>query len=385
MSEAERPRILIVDDEEAILETMTFTFMDLYDVLTTSDPTQALEIMEENQPVAVVITDQRMPGMTGVELLRETYDRFPETVRIILTGFADSEATIKAINDGHIYGYVNKPWEPDELKAIVRRAAELHALTLENRRLLDDLRDANLFLAAVMDRLRTGAIALDREGIVRAVNQPAKAFIGIEDEMVGQPIDAIMAKEHLTELATRVRTLAEDSGGSFEEIDLPIGPGHRVRVSNQALTDERGETMGRVILFKEISHEPLTRDFEEIIGRLAQAKADAEGETRAALEAAQGELTALGERVSAAGIESANMSELAERVSRTRTAIEKWLDVDDTLAGEDYPDAQLLRDRLNIAAQRWPRSESMPEGVVALSRAVEHYYESGENRRQRIL
>ena len=68
-----------------------------------------------------------MPGMTGVELLKRVYERFPETVRIILTGFADSEATIKAINDGHIYGYVNKPWEPDELKTIVRRAVELHA------------------------------------------------------------------------------------------------------------------------------------------------------------------------------------------------------------------------------------------------------------------
>ena len=93
MSENERQRILIVDDEEAILETMTFTFMDVYEVLTTSDPTNAIGIMEENAPIAVVITDQRMPGMTGVELLSEVYDRFPETIRIILTGFADSEAT----------------------------------------------------------------------------------------------------------------------------------------------------------------------------------------------------------------------------------------------------------------------------------------------------
>ncbi len=315
-------------------------------------------MMAENAPIAVVITDQRMPGMTGVELLRETYDRFPETVRIILTGFADSEATIKAINDGHIYGYVNKPWEPDELKAIVARATQLHALTLENRRLVDDLRNANLFLAAVMDRLRTGAIALDSGGIVRAVNQPAKAFIGIEGDVVGRPIDAIMAKEHLAELATRVRTLAMDSGGSFEEIDLPIGPGHRVRVSNQALENDQGETMGRVILFKEISHEPLTRDFEEIIGRLSETRADSEGATRVALETSQAALAELGARVSAAGIESANMSELAERVSRTRTAIENWLDVDDALAGEDYPDAQLLRDRMRVAAQRWPRRRS---------------------------
>ena len=385
MSEPERPRILIVDDEEAILETMTFTFMDLYEVLTTSDPTQALQIMEENQPIAVVITDQRMPGMTGVELLSETYQRFPETVRIILTGFADAEATVKAINDGHIYGYVNKPWEPDELKAIVKRATELHLLTRENRSLVDELRYANLFLAAVMDRLRTGAIALDRDGIVRAVNQPAKAFIGLESDIQGHSIDDILGKEHLTELADRVRTLADESGGSFEEVDIGIGPGHRLRISNQALADSNGETMGRVIMFKEISHEPLTRDLEELIGRVSQTKSPASGALREVLETTLLDLVRLGDRVSGVGVESANMSELKERVSRIRTAIGNWLDVDDALVGDAYPDAQMLRDRLNIAAQRWPSSEPMPDGLVGLSKAVEDYYETGENPRQRIL
>lgn len=385
MSESERPRILIVDDEEAILETMTFTFMDLYEVLTTSDPTQALQIMEENQPIAVVITDQRMPGMTGVELLSETYQRFPETIRIILTGFADAEATVKAINDGHIYGYVNKPWEPDELKAIVKRATELHLLTRENRSLVDELRYANLFLAAVMDRLRTGAIALDRDGIVRAVNQPAKAFIGLESDIQGHSIDDILGKEHLTELADRVRTLADESGGSFEEVDIGIGPGHRLRISNQALADSNGETMGRVIMFKEISHEPLTRDLEELIGRVSQTKSPASGALREVLETTLLDLVRLGDRVSGVGVESANMSELKERVSRIRTAIGNWLDVDDALVGDAYPDAQMLRDRLNIAGQRWPSSEPMPDGLVGLSKAVEDYYETGENPRQRIL
>ncbi len=381
MSQAEPPRILIVDDEEAILETMTFTFMDHYDVLTTSDPKTAISILEENQPVSVVITDQRMPGMTGVELLKEVYKRFPETVRIILTGFADSEATINAINDGHIYGYVNKPWEPDELKTIVRRASELHALTIENRRLLDDLRHANLFLAAVMDRLRMGAIAIDSEGIVRAVNQPAVAFIGLEGDILGRSIGEVMSRQDLAELAASVRKLAEESGGSFEEVDLSVGGGHRIRISNQALAGENGETIGRVILFKEISHEPLTGDFEEIVGRVSGTK----GAVREVLEDA---LTALGEletTVSAARIDSANMSELVERVSRTRTAIGNWLDVDDALVDDEFPDAQLLRDRLNVASQRWPRSEPPPERVIQLARAVEEYYETGENARDRIL
>lgn len=381
MSQPERPRILIVDDEEAILETMTFTFMDLYDVLTTADPTKALAILKENQPVSVVITDQRMPGMTGVELLKEVYEKFPETVRIILTGFADSDATIKAINDGHIYGYINKPWEPDELKAIVRQATELHLLSLENRRLVDDLRDANLFLAAVMDRLSMGAIALDRDGIVRAVNKPAVTFIGLDEDIRGLSINEVMSRKELVELGDKVRMLADESGGSFEEVDLGIGGGHRIRISSQALAGEGDDTIGRVILFKEISHEPLTRDFEEIVGRVSATL----GALRENLEEALAALAELDERVSEARIESVNMSELVERVSRTRTAIGNWLDVDDELVGDEFPDAQLLRDRLNVASHRWPSSESLPERVVQLGKAVEEYYETGENARERIL
>ena len=236
-----------------------------------------------------------------------------------------------------------------------------------------------------MDRLRTGAIALDRDGIVRAVNQPAKAFIGLESDIQGHSIDDILGKEHLNELADRVRTLAEESGGSFEEVDIGIGPGHRLRISNQALADSNGETMGRVIMFKEISHEPLTRDLEELIGRVSQTKSPASGALREVLEGALPDLARLFDRVSGVGVESANMSELKERVSRIRTAIGNWLDVDDALVGDAYPDAQMLRDRLNIAGQRWPSSEPMPDGVVGLSKAVEDYYETGENPRQRIL
>ncbi len=381
MTDNNLPKILIVDDEEAILETMTFTFMDEYEVLSTSDPTKAMGLLEENDPIAVVITDQRMPGMTGVDLLKQVYERFPATIRIILTGFADSEATVKAINDGHIYGYINKPWEPDELKTIVKRASELHTLTLQNLRLVDDLRDANLFLEGVMDRLRTGAIAIDRDGIIRAVNRPAVAFLGLSDDVRGRGINDVMSQKGLEDLSESIRVLAQDSGGSFEEVDVPVGKGHRVRISSQSLVNEEGEAMGRVVLFKEISHEPLTRKFEEIVDRITATK----GPLREALEGSQKTLEVLGLRVREAGVESANMLELGERVSRTRTAMSNWLDVDETLANEDYPDVQMLRDRLLVASKRWPRSDELPQQVVALSQAVEAYYESGENPRHRVL
>ena len=121
MSDPARDRILIVDDEEAILETMAFTFEDDYDVLTAPNADAGLALLAENAPVAVVISDQRMPGTTGVEFLSRVYEQHPATTRIILTGFADMDATIKAINDGHVYAYVTKPWEPDDLKQVVRR------------------------------------------------------------------------------------------------------------------------------------------------------------------------------------------------------------------------------------------------------------------------
>ena len=122
------PKLLVVDDEEAILETMTFTFEDDYDVVTSSDARRALDLLDDHAPVSVVITDQRMPEMTGSEFLAEVYARHPDTSRIILTGFADMASTVEAINNGHVYAYVNKPWESDELKTVVRRAYEHHEI-----------------------------------------------------------------------------------------------------------------------------------------------------------------------------------------------------------------------------------------------------------------
>src|SRR5262245_47412216 len=179
MAMSPRPRILVVDDEEAILETMTFTFEDDYEVLTSSSARDALALLEREGPVAVVISDQRMPEMTGVEFLAKVFALHPTTVRIILTGFADMDAIIRSINDGHVYAYITKPWEPDQLKQVVRRAVEHHALAVENERLVRDVRGANPFLEAVMDELDTGALAVDADGIVRAANRLAREYLGL--------------------------------------------------------------------------------------------------------------------------------------------------------------------------------------------------------------
>jgi CheY-like chemotaxis protein len=372
------PRILIVDDEEAILETMAFTFMDLYEVFTSTDAREALDILDEKAPIACVITDQRMPGMTGVEFLAEASQRHPETVRIMLTGFADAEATIQAINDGHVYAYVNKPWEPDELKQTVKRAVEHNLLAAENGRLVGELRNTNSFLEAVMDRLGTGALAVDAEGIVRAANKPAREYLALRDDPRGKPLPTILTKLGIENLGEIVVRLLDEPAGSFEEVQLSVGGCPvRLRISAQRLDEQ----VGSVILFKEVSHEPLRRRFEEIVAAISQT----DGHLRPGLEEAVKDLRDVASSARQLGVSSPRMTELNERVSRTQTAIQSWLDVDDLISREEYPDAQLLLDRMRIASQRWPHASALPERVAALHQLVETYYESGENPRKRVL
>jgi CheY-like chemotaxis protein len=382
MKAPERSRILVVDDEEAILETMTYTFEDDYQVLTATSARQALEMLELDGRVAVVISDQRMPEMTGVEFLSKVFEMEPTTTRIILTGFADMDAIIRAINDGHVYAYITKPWEPADLKQVVRRGVDRHALAVENQRLLSDLQDANVILQAVMDQLDTGAIAVDATGVVRAANKPARDWLGLEGDPRGRALQEVLETAKLESLGGAADRISSDDEVNYQEVDLDRGTRRvRLRVAVQALIDPEGRDLGRVILAREISHEPLRRRFDELLAAIVECG----GEIRGVLEKSLVELRALQGQVSGSTIGSPGMAELADRISRSQTAIEYWLDVDASLAREDYPEAQLLLDRTRIAVSRWPLPDQLPARVRDLARRVEAYYESGENSKQRTL
>jgi FixJ family two-component response regulator len=380
MASPEKTRILVVDDEEAILETMTFTFEDDYDVLTATSARDGLAKLDDHAPVAVVISDQRMPEMTGVEFLARVFESHPSTARIILTGFADMDATIGAINDGHVYSYVTKPWEPDDLREVVRRAVEHHRLARENERLVAELRDANVFLRGVIDELDTGALAVDRAGFVRAANRRARSYLGLAADPGGERLDEVLAGGKLGELAAAIGRLA-DGDSEFEELEIETPKRHRVRVVVHPLARDGGEALGRVVLMREISHEPLRRRFEELVEGIARE----DGTLREPLEKIQADLRVLASEAQAADVDSPGLAELGERASRTVTAIDSWLAVDDTLCREDYPDAQLLRDRMRVATSRWPLPDRVPPRVQELARRVEAYYESGENTKQPVL
>jgi CheY-like chemotaxis protein len=382
MDQPQRDRILIVDDEEAILETMQFTFEDDYDVLATVDAAEALDLLEKNAPVAVVISDQRMPNMTGVEFLTKVFEAHPETVRIILTGFADMDAIIQAINDGHVYAYITKPWEPEDLKQVVRRAVDHHRLTVENDRLLQNLGRSNVLLEGVMERLDQGALAIDADGVVQASNTLARQYLGQSDDPRGRGLEEVLCGECLDELRTTAFELAADEDASHADLELDVGGmALRLRVTVRNLSGPSGASLGTVVFFREISHEPQRRRFDDLVGELLEA----DGDLREPMETAVAELRTLGAELRGSPVGSPGKDELRERSARTVTALENWLSIDDSLAREDYPDAQLLQDRMRVALARWPRPDGVPVRVRELASRVEAYYDSGENSKQRTL
>lgn len=134
-----KPKMLVVDDEPDNLDLLYRTFRRDFNVLRAESGVMALEVLATEGEVAVIISDQRMPEMKGTEFLSKTVPQFPDTMRIILTGFTDVEDLVEAINSGQVYKYITKPWDPNELKAVVQRAVETYDLLKQRT---DELRRA---------------------------------------------------------------------------------------------------------------------------------------------------------------------------------------------------------------------------------------------------
>lgn len=145
--------ILIVDDQQEILNTLERLFKVDYEVYTAISGMDALDILKD-QEVAVILSDQRMPKMDGVTFLKQTIATHPDTVRLMITGYADIEATIGAVNEANIYQYVSKPFEPEDLKKIVAQAIERYDLIKKNQALQTELTQANKKLSSEKEALQ---------------------------------------------------------------------------------------------------------------------------------------------------------------------------------------------------------------------------------------
>ncbi|MBE9129531.1 MULTISPECIES: SpoIIE family protein phosphatase [unclassified Coleofasciculus] len=148
MSQADKLKLMVVDDEPDNLDLLYRTFRRDFRVFKADGAMSALRILDEEGEMAIIISDQRMPLMNGTEFLSKTVDRFPETIRILLTGYTDVEDLVEAINSGKVFKYITKPWNPENLKLVVQQAAETYrVLKTRTNELRRALRREELFNA----------------------------------------------------------------------------------------------------------------------------------------------------------------------------------------------------------------------------------------------
>jgi signal transduction histidine kinase len=169
-----RPTLLVVDDEPEVLHSVHDLFRLDYRVLTCVRGEEALKILESDEDVQVVMSDQRMPGMSGVEVLRHAKRLRPAVTRLLFTAYADIKAVIDAINQGAVYRYITKPWDPDELQATVRQAVDHYNLVVEKARLVSELQETNRRLVE-SNRLKGAFI----EVASHELNTPVAVVLGI--------------------------------------------------------------------------------------------------------------------------------------------------------------------------------------------------------------
>src|SRR5438270_9077306 len=161
--------LLIIDDEPNVCDSVHDLLRREFRVLKAHSADEGYKLMQEEE-VHIVMSDQRMPQITGVELLARVKSKYPQAVRMLFTGFADLESIIAAINQGHIYGFLKKPWQPEELEAAVRQAAQ------EYERLTEAAREREALLSEIgslHDRVTALEEQVKRLGGPSAVPSPA--------------------------------------------------------------------------------------------------------------------------------------------------------------------------------------------------------------------
>lgn len=140
--EGEKIRVLYIDDEVNNLTAFKANFRRIYEVYTAESALDGHRILNEAD-IHVIITDQRMPNMTGIQFLESILRDHPDPIRVLLTGYSDIQAVVDAINRGQVYRYLTKPWNEDEIKFTIQNAFELYSLRKENKELTHKLLKVN--------------------------------------------------------------------------------------------------------------------------------------------------------------------------------------------------------------------------------------------------
>lgn len=255
-------KILCVDDEKNVLRALTRLFMDDdYEVITAGTGEEALSVLAEQPGIQLIISDYRMPGMDGVEFLRQVNEHWPETIRIVLSGFADTASVVAAINEGQIYKFIPKPWNDDELRVTIAKALEVFFLRRKNEHLSDELMDAYLrletinsnleeevrnrsealafqnqamqFAHQVMNALPAAVLGVDLSGLIVLANHQAnRLFAGARPTLVGMDGGQVLPAEILS-------LFAEVGDSGCQQLLLVIeGSPYRI-IASKLVTDRQ--------------------------------------------------------------------------------------------------------------------------------------------------
>jgi two-component system sensor histidine kinase/response regulator len=222
-----KPNILYVDDLQTNLTLFRATFEKYYQIFLANSAPKALEILKKEK-IQVLVTDQRMPGMAGTELLEVVSRDYPEIRRFLLTAYTDFETVVEAVNKGHIHGYINKPLESDEVKKSINNSLEVYYLREKNKLILSDLERANQELSE-LDSIKTGILKI----MSREIRTPLNRIMGtihllkdkIESEELIQVINildtSVSRLEHFSSMAEQISALkSRERKLKLEEISI---------------------------------------------------------------------------------------------------------------------------------------------------------------------
>ena len=216
------PTLLLVDDEEHSLHAMRMALEDDFDCLTATGAEDALRLMEENF-VQAIFCDQRMPGRTGVDFLTEVRDRWPETVRIIITGYTETADMISAINDAGIYQFLTKPWHPDHLVMTAKNASDLFRLNRDHERMSLEMRYLSRNVESKLEEQRKALReGLGFENVLRGPNSPVNAVIAQARQFASFDVPVMIVGEAgtgKTALARAIHYSSLRSDRPFHEIN----------------------------------------------------------------------------------------------------------------------------------------------------------------------
>ncbi|WP_051516722.1 response regulator [Herbaspirillum sp. RV1423] len=255
VSECPQRTLLLVDDEANILSALKRLLrQDKYDIVTANNGQEALEVLKERL-VDVIITDQRMPGMTGVEFLRLAKESYPDTIRIVLSGYTELQSVTDAVNEGAVYKFLTKPWDDVQLRGHVAEAFRRKEMADENLRLHQQLQVANLALEAtnreldkllrekeerietdevslqitheILEHVSTPILGIDDEKNIVFVNAAAQALFGSSHMMLGMK----MARDtpDLERAWNRTSTEIDINDERYKVLTHPMGRNSRSR------------------------------------------------------------------------------------------------------------------------------------------------------------